>query len=418
MKKPTLILASSVLSLVIAWQVVLLIGSRDIPPPDTSDLVVTRPLVPDADNAFVHFQAATKTFIWPEDNELIYDILCGKTNDPAFAYAIINSNRQTIAAVERGACCTYCQTPEFRGAEGDNAFLRTWNDMGRLLLLKSIYERQAGDSVACAKTCTLLIRFGDLVQKEPETLAQYWAGKSILLMGTWVARELAAEAAVTVDQLQSLGQQLDSVTPCAVGLTRAMKIDYRLAAQAIEEGVATHKLMSASRYVFKPNATKQLSASLHRRIIEGLGLPYSKVRLPDHDPLPQSWLGRLWWMLQPNAIGRMDVAVEFGSPEVYEWRAKSETDLVGTRLVLACRAFQIEKKDLPPSLNALVPAYIEKLPCDPYVDALFHYSKEKGIVYSVGWNCVDDGGTDAEMKDERDGVRRTHPKDIVFRLRP
>jgi hypothetical protein len=106
MKKPTLITASIVLSLVIAWQVVLVVGSHDTPPPDTSDLAVTRPLVPDADNAFVHFQAATKTFVWPEDNELLYDILSDKTNDPAFALALINSNRQTIAEVELGTCCT------------------------------------------------------------------------------------------------------------------------------------------------------------------------------------------------------------------------------------------------------------------------------------------------------------------------
>jgi hypothetical protein len=418
MKKPTLITASIVLSLVIAWQVVLVVGSHDTPPPDTSDLAVTRPLVPDADNAFVHFQAATKTFVWPEDNELLYDILSDKTNDPAFALALINSNRQTIAEVELGTCCTHCQAPEFRGAAGDNAFIPSWNAMGLFLLFKARYERQAGDYAACAKTCALLIRFGDLVQKEPETLVQYLVGESTLQIGTWVARELATADTVTADQLQSIGRQLSSVTPCAVGLTRAMKISYRVEAQGVEDVVAARKLRGKSSYVFQPNATKQLFASLHRRIIEDLGVPYSKVRLPDHHPLPQSGLGRLWWSLHPNAMGRMSVTVAFSNPDVYEWRAKFETDLVGTRLLLACRAFQLEKKELPPLLDALVPAHIEKLPCDPYIDAPFRYAKEMGIVYSVGWNCVDDGGTDAEMKDERDGVCRAHPKDIVFRLRP
>jgi hypothetical protein len=418
MKKPTLITASIVLSLVIAWQVVLVVGSHDTPPPDTSDLAVIRPHVSDADNAFVHFQAATKTFIWPEDNERIYDILSGKTNDSAFALALVNSNRQTIAEIELGTCCTRCQAPEFRGAPGDNAFIPSWNAMGLFLLFKARYERQSGDYAACAKTCALLTRFGDLVQKEPETVAQYLGGVSAVMRGTWVARELAAEDTVTADQLRLIGRQMSSVTPCAVGLTRAMKISYRLEAQGVEDVVAARKLRGKSSYVFQPNATKQLFASLHRGIIEGLGLPYAKVRLPDYHPLPQSRLGRLWWMLHPNGTGRMIVAVAFSNPDVYEWRAKFETDLVGTRLLLACRAFQLEKKDLPPSLDALVPAYIEKLPGDPYIDAPFRYAKEKGIVYSVGWNCVDDGGTDAELKDERDGVCRSHPKDIVFRLRP
>ena len=417
MKKHALIVASIVLPLIIAWQMVLFVGSRDIPPPETSDLTVTHPLVPDADNAFLHFQSATKTFVWPETNENIYEVLSGKTNDVAFALAIINSNRQTIAELELGTCCSHCQAPEFRGAEGDNAFIHPWNEIGRFLMLKAIYERKTGDYAASAKTCALLIRFGDLVQKEPETLVQQLVGVSTMMKGTWAARELAVEDAVTADQLKALVRQLGAVTPVAEGMTRAMKIGYRVMAQATETVVTTRKLGGKSGYVFKPNATKLLFAALHRRIIEDLRLPYSQVRLPDRRPLPRSWLGRLWWIIQPNSIGRMNVEVAFCNPDVYEWRSKFDTDLAGSRLLLACRAFQIEKGDLPPSLDALVPAYLEKLPLDPYNDAPFHYSKEKGIVYSVGWNLIDDGGTEEEIKDVCDNVCRTHPKDIIFRLR-
>ena len=49
---------------------------------------------------------------------------------------------------------------------------------------------------------------------------------------------------------------------------------------------------------------------------------------------------------------------------------------------------------LPDSLSALVPKYIEAIPRDPFDGEPMRYSKEHGIVYSVGNDFVDNGGSE------------------------
>jgi hypothetical protein len=84
--------------------------------------------------------------------------------------------------------------------------------------------------------------------------------------------------------------------------------------------------------------------------------------------------------------------------------------LSAIRLLLACRAYEEATGRLPETLEALVPGYLPAVPCDPFDGAPFRYSAERGLLYSVGANLVDDGGTDGRQQ----GRRRA--KDLVFEL--
>ena len=57
-----------------------------------------------------------------------------------------------------------------------------------------------------------------------------------------------------------------------------------------------------------------------------------------------------------------------------------------------------------------MPDYLPAVPRDPFDGAPFRYSAERRLVYSVGENLVDDGGTDERQQ----GRRRA--KDILFEL--
>jgi hypothetical protein len=48
---------------------------------------------------------------------------------------------------------------------------------------------------------------------------------------------------------------------------------------------------------------------------------------------------------------------------------------------------------LPESLSELVPKYLPKVPIDPFDGKPLRYSKEKGIIYCVGKDLKDSGGS-------------------------
>lgn len=81
-----------------------------------------------------------------------------------------------------------------------------------------------------------------------------------------------------------------------------------------------------------------------------------------------------------------------------ESRTRSELSLLG----IAIAAHQKSTGRFPASLDALVPKYLPELPTDPYTGKPFVYlvEDEGAVVYSLGKNLNDDGGTTFEDDDE------------------
>lgn len=84
-----------------------------------------------------------------------------------------------------------------------------------------------------------------------------------------------------------------------------------------------------------------------------------------------------------------------------------QLELAGTRVLVAVRLFELEKKRPPSSLDELVPRYLAVLPDDPYApDGRLRWKSMKEpddqgrryILYSVGADGVDDGGTPAASR--------------------
>lgn len=69
-----------------------------------------------------------------------------------------------------------------------------------------------------------------------------------------------------------------------------------------------------------------------------------------------------------------------------------------TQLSFALHAYYLENGELPTQLNDLVPDYLPKIPSDPFDGEPMRYSKDKGILYSVGNDFVDQGGSDAPFQ--------------------
>ncbi|MCL5097810.1 MAG: hypothetical protein M1608_09865, partial [Candidatus Omnitrophica bacterium] len=79
-----------------------------------------------------------------------------------------------------------------------------------------------------------------------------------------------------------------------------------------------------------------------------------------------------------------------------DWVASVQAGLNSATLACALERYRLAHGQFPDSLNALVPRFIEKVPHDIINGKPLHYRRTQDgqfILYSVGWNETDDGGT-------------------------
>ena len=140
----------------------------------------------------------------------------------------------------------------------------------------------------------------------------------------------------------------------------------------------------------------------------------------DRDGLDPEEPGR-FALLLPNVIGKYLFTILMPSWEkLLETKCRTEGILAGAKLVVACHRFERDKGRFPESLAELVPNYLSEVPQDPYDGAPFRYSAEKGLVWAVGKNLTDEGGSTRVLGvEEASTASRNRPKaeDFVFELR-
>jgi hypothetical protein len=82
--------------------------------------------------------------------------------------------------------------------------------------------------------------------------------------------------------------------------------------------------------------------------------------------------------------------------------AQAQTALDLARVACALERFRLDHGRHPADLDELSPRYLDRVPGDPCADGPLRYrlAGDGGFaLYSVGWNRVDDGGTNATPTD-------------------
>lgn len=115
-------------------------------------------------------------------------------------------------------------------------------------------------------------------------------------------------------------------------------------------------------------------------------------------------VGRL--LLTGNAVGEIMADMAKSMDDSFlSGRHLESNDVSVTRLILALRAFELETGELPSSLAALVPRYLDAVPSDAFDGQPLRYSREQRKLWSVGSDRLDDGGVDRDAHwNKRDNV--------------
>jgi hypothetical protein len=146
--------------------------------------------------------------------------------------------------------------------------------------------------------------------------------------------------------------------------------------------------------ILLPQASRRLLAEQVRRFIRDVGRPLPERERMDpgarHDVVPDE-------SLTVNAGGRSVLLLALEDFQRFVTDADVEDARVrGVQVLIALRSFQIETGRLPRLLDELVPRHLTAVPLDPFDGKPLRYSAEKRIVYSVGRDLTDDGGSEEQ----------------------
>ena len=411
-------------------------AGRDIAAPDVTDFVLERPDIAPEANSYTHFLAATNGFFWPTNSTFVADYLDGQPVSEELIANLAAENAGLIDVIRQGADCGVCLTPEVTSFDTLTPYLSPWRNMGKFMALMTRYDRLAGRYAEATDACVTLLRFGDLVQTDAGCLIDYLVGISIVELGLNQARDLACDTALPRDDLKRLVVALTEVGPFAPGLVRAIKVEFRVVAQTVDDFVAGRFSLSdilgdgwlrhigkgrrLPGYFFQPNKTLNDFATLYRDAITNVPLTYSAMKKYDTDAFVGTVSDRLPRVVRPNAVGSLlgDLVVP-ALDNILERKCRLECSANATLLIAGINLFKKDTGHVPGELADLVPAYLAAVPLDPYDGEPFHYAPAEGLVYAVGKDVKDSGGSTlvpGSYAGDKPSSQRWEAEDVVFRF--
>jgi hypothetical protein len=415
--------------------IALAVFGRDVPEPDVSDLALERPAIPEEDNAFTVYDVATKSMHWPEDDTWVDDYLDGSPVEEAQVADFIEQNAEAlnvIRQVHTQASYTF-PVPDNSEMTYDH---EAWQRMANLLAVKARHERLSGRYDEALIAVAALLHIGRHTHFGSESLVHYLTGERFTRGGVSQAADLAREQGLPRDRLDRLALALAQDFAVGEGLVRAYKGEYHTVQVVsdeflggMEDEIPTetteperYGFMFFLNFMFQPNRTKRDSAELHRQIIAMIPLTYGEARAQAPDKLKKWEIDEKYFaiaMMRPNVVGRFITSSSASAfPDLHASKCWTDSQIAGTRLLIALIRHRADTGTLPDDLQALVPQYIESIPADPFDGEPFRYSKEKGIVYSVGIDLIDSGGSTEPLdsQDIREAMWRYSVEDVVFSL--
>lgn len=412
-----------------------LIFGRDIPAPDVSDLLPEQMSIPDGENAYTHLIAITNVWHMPEGaQEMLSDYRKAKEVEETVLKELIEKNENTFAAIRRGLAFETCCHPSRATLEYDPA-PSVWMRVSDLLIAKTRLQRTSGSVSNAVETLGDQLAFADRVGEYPNNLVYALVGRALILGGLRQARDIARDEKITPANLEHMAEILAGLKPLAPSIVRAWKGEHRFASETLAQlhsgTLAEGDLLLADtvagmdintalkwmpRIFFKPNETQKLFADAARCVISDATRTYSEMRSPALEKsMKEDFERRRKHLVLTNAIGIILARVMLPVySSAMENECMVESDISATGLVVACRRYRFREGRLPAKLDDLVPSFLPALPRDPYDGKTFRYDPVREIVWSVGKDLHDSGGSTKQGGDSGKGRRGT--EDAVYRL--
>jgi hypothetical protein len=409
----------------------LVYASLDEAPPDVADLVCPREEVPPIENGLLLLDIDKEDLHWPrfeapmeEDIEEAEgeeeasevqmrtinpsDLANGTFWDPEWARDVLAGNEEVMRKVDEALRLPRFQLPEFTTIDEAVKHVSRFPAfrIRELISIRMRLHEQDGREKEAVEDLFRLVTLGHRLAAAHGSFIHFMQGAAIKNLALGEVLELfqrgvsdpcTSTARIREIQRMEIKESLES----------ALKAEYALGSEYIDawREHSEHLLDGGAPWIWrnpfcmKPNQTKRLYAEAVRAGIRNLSLPPSSRRTIRPRGIPSQELPR--WLPYPNALGKESLRGTLNALEnMLSLQVSADTLLSFTAALIAIKCWQARNGGaLPPTLDALVPEYLDEVPRDPYDGKPIRYSAEKRIIYSVGMDGVDSGGsTQAESR--------------------
>jgi len=413
----------------------LVIVSWDEPPPADEDLKVQRLQIPDDQNAVTVFLQAARKLDMPsrgvalaspsqgeakegegpqDERELFSEIADGKRWDGPFVERVLKDNAEALGLWEQGLAAPHFQAIEVKTLADQIPQVFDYVNFGNLVSVRARAAAKRGNYEAAFQDCMKLVRFGHRIEGDKGCLLEWLVGVTVKGAGKGLMRDLLPESTLPPARLRHYAAELAKY-PADAGLADAFRNEYAVQVETLE-GIKSGKYDPSSLMLvtgagpargpgpldslgwnvlrvtsFRPHETRRTCAEAARSRIESVSKPFKDMApedpaLPDFRPAREALSG--------NLVGRMFCTMLLlTSGNVLQQKCRANVDLAATRILLALKAHKLEKGKLPATLAELVPDYLDSVPLDDYDGQPMRYNAARKVVYSVGKNLTDDGGS-------------------------
>lgn len=389
--------------------------SNDILPIDDSDLRLQKISILDKDNGYFDLIKLDNVIYEPAEKlKVILDIVAGKTWDDNFIKEIISRNEQAFEYFTEVARKPKFQYPIY--ADLSKITLKTplppmksWRQMAQLSAIRALYLVRQGKDKEAMEEALNAARIGQKIQDSQAPLIAYLVGKAMKIVGMETVQKIIVSLKLSSVELNKYNQELNMFYKNEDGLINFFKREYYMQTRTMDalagkdeevrkEIVGEEEFKNLvgkkvkNNYYFRPNKTKLLFANDARANIKNANKPCGKIRAIEKQRLAPT--NPIKFYTKENAIGEILYDLMAVNLSIMSTKKCEEDILIGaTQSIIAIKAYKNDTNNYPASLDELVPNYLSSVPQDPFDGKSLKYSAAKKILYSVGQDMRDLGGS-------------------------
>ena len=376
---------------------------RDCKPQDDLMEFVDEKDIPDEDNVYAGFVAATNAVKEWVDTEEFSSI------KPERKAALVATNSEAIALFREAAHRKYWLDYSCRENWRNGLCLfsgSAFSKMYHLMRWETELEIENGQIEAAMANVRALAALSETMQGGAESVVCWLFGRAPRRTALDCARRIALLPDTTAETLQELCRMAHSLSDTERNrqnlynlVGREALYTFSGAQRTLERELSSKKNTLLSFY--QPNRTKRIYNDIAIRARTLLTNDYCKAKWADYYEVMNGFCHRYF---VPNSTGRVILA-----EVVPAWENVAENVAMGdfagraTEIVIAAELYRRRNSKMPDSLSALVPEFMPSVPTDPYKpDSALNYDAQRGIIWTVG----EDGNFNGDKEPDKDSYGR------------
>jgi len=409
----------------------------DISPVDTRDFIRPTENIPEKQNAFTFYMKAVDAISYPQDIGKFNNHIDETDWDEDFVEGVINSNSLVYAYVEDGNHHARCIVPQVTTHDEATESANKWRSLYKLFVVKLNYDIRRGETGNALSDLKNFLEFSSRVQTDAGYYIQYLTS---LAIGHWclsVARDLVWSGLLDDNQLAQLQLIITSNPPSSTGYVLALKGEFEMSAHLVDDIYAGDRVLVEKREPwYLPNWVQRIVGKLYvhpNRIKRDMVLIYSELISQATNNYAESQLTDIEEFIAnrrsefdsadgmktlrvPNSMGVILLShAVLPARKAFRLNLNAQVDHAAMTVMAAVHRFRKANGVLPRKLCDLVPEFLPAVPADPYDGKQIRYSSSSGIIYSVGEDLADSGGSTNRLPELRPALSaHWQTEDLVF----